>query len=54
VDDWLGQRVQRDEELADRLVEEADGDERLAERRFKQISHEREEYHSAHDQNQAG
>ena len=27
VDDWLGQRVDRDEELAERLLEETGGDE---------------------------
>jgi hypothetical protein len=34
VDDWLGQSVERDAELAEELVEEADGDVEDAERRF--------------------
>jgi hypothetical protein len=38
VDDWLGQQVNRDEEEIDRLLDEADGDEAEAERRFR--SHE--------------
>jgi hypothetical protein len=48
VDDWLGQRVGRDEELADRLVDEAGGDERQAERRFEQDSKEGDEYRRQH------
>lgn len=51
VDDWLGQRVQRDEELVDRLLEETDGDQAEAERRFDELSDEKDEYHEAHDQN---
>lgn len=50
VDDWLGQRVQRDEELAERLVEETDGDLAEAEHRFEQQSSERQEYEAAHIQ----
>jgi len=34
VENWHGQRVERDAELADRLVEEAGGDEEGAEARF--------------------
>lgn len=35
VDDWMGQRVQRDEERAERIAAET-GDEAEAERRFEQ------------------
>lgn len=38
VDDWMGQRVGRDEERAERLLEEAGGDEQEAARRFDQES----------------
>lgn len=34
VENWHGQRVDRDAELADELVEEAGGDEAAAEARF--------------------
>lgn len=34
VENWHGQRVERDAELADRLVEEAGGDEAQAEARY--------------------
>ncbi len=34
VENWHGQRVGRDTELAERLVEEAGGDEAAAEARF--------------------
>jgi hypothetical protein len=50
VDDWIGQRVQRDEALADELVEDADGDVAKAQSRFEQASDEGEEYRAAHDQ----
>jgi hypothetical protein len=40
VDDWLGQQVQRDDELVDELLEETDGDVDEAERRFPERSHE--------------
>lgn len=53
VDDWLGQRVQRDEELAERLVAESDGDLAEAERRFEQESDERQAYEAAHIQDDA-
>lgn len=52
VDDWLGQRVDRDEELADRLLDETDGDEEEAERRFDDES-EADEWHEVHTQDQA-
>jgi hypothetical protein len=40
VDDWLGQQVDKDAELADELVEETGGDLAEAERRFEERSHE--------------
>lgn len=49
VDDWLGQRVDRDEELAERLLEETGGDEEEAERRFDEES-EADEWHDVHVQ----
>jgi hypothetical protein len=50
VHDWLGQRVGRDAELADRLVHDTGGDEQQAERLFDEISEEREQYEESHDQ----
>jgi hypothetical protein len=50
VDDWLGQRVERDAELADRLVQDTGGDEGQAERLFDQISDEKESYEETHEQ----
>ena len=35
VDDWIGQSVQRDAELAERLVDEAGGDLAAAEERYE-------------------
>lgn len=54
VDDWLGQRVQRDERLADELVEETGGDLEEAERLFDRQSDERAEYEAAHEQGPSG
>lgn len=39
VDDWMGQQVNRDEELAEDLLEETGGDTEEAERRFAERSH---------------
>ena len=50
VDDWLGQRVARDEELADELVKESGGDLDEAAERFEQESDEGEEWHRQHEQ----
>jgi hypothetical protein len=50
VDDWLGQRVSRDEQLADRLVEQSGGDEQEAARRFAESSKEGDEYREQHQQ----
>ena len=38
VDDWIGQSVQRDAELAEKLVKEADGDLRKAEEEYERES----------------
>lgn len=45
VDDWLGQSVDRDAALADRLVAEEGGDLDAAERRFEEESTGEEEQH---------
>ena len=50
VDDWLGQRVQRDEARADRALDEAEGDAEEAEARFEEESREGDEYHAGHEQ----
>jgi hypothetical protein len=49
VDDWMGQRVDRDTERAERLLEETGGDEAEAERRFNQES-EAQDWHEQHKQ----
>ena len=49
VDDWMGQRVDRDTELAEQLLEETGGDEAEAERRFNEES-EAEDWHDKHKQ----
>ncbi len=38
VDGWMGQEVQKDEELVDRLVAEENGDVEAAEQRFDEES----------------
>lgn len=48
VDDWFGQNVARDQELADELVEEEGGDEAAAERRFEDEATGRETYEAGH------
>jgi hypothetical protein len=49
VDDWLGQSVERDREVADRLVEQSDGDLDEAERRFDaEAAGEREQHRRLH------
>ncbi|MFN0091486.1 MAG: hypothetical protein ACKVWR_14660 [Acidimicrobiales bacterium] len=50
VDDWFGQRVQRDDELIDELLDETGGDVTEAERRFRERSTEAEEHHAQHEQ----
>lgn len=49
VDDWMGQRVERDTERAERLLEESGGDEQEAARRFDAES-EAQEWHETHVQ----
>jgi hypothetical protein len=43
VDDWVGQRVDRDETRADDALAEAGGDERRAEELFEQRTERRED-----------
>ena len=38
VDNWMGQEVNKDAELADRLIEENNGDEAAAEQEFERRS----------------
>ena len=38
VEDWMGQEVNKDQELADKLVEESGGDLAAAEEKFEQQS----------------
>lgn len=51
VSDWMGQRVDRDTERAEKLLEETGGDEEEAARRFDQES-EAKEWDEAHVQDQ--
>jgi hypothetical protein len=48
VDDWFGQNVARDQELADELVDAEGGDEAAAEERFEQEATGRERYEAGH------
>jgi hypothetical protein len=48
VDDWFGQNVARDQDLADELVEEEGGDEAAAEKRFEQEAEGEEKYEAGH------
>jgi hypothetical protein len=50
VDDWLGQRVARDEARVEEALEQADGDEEDAELRFSATSREADECRSQHRQ----
>jgi len=50
VDDWLGQRVARDEARVGEALEQSDGDEEDAERRFDATSREGDEYRYQHTQ----
>jgi hypothetical protein len=47
VDDWFGQNVARDQEVADQVSEEA-GSEAEAEQRFEQEAHGEERYREGH------
>ena len=48
VDDWFGQNVARDQDLADRLVEDEAGDESAAEKRFAEESVGKQKYQAGH------
>ncbi len=48
VDDWFGQNVARDQDLADEIVEEEGGDTEAAERRFEQEAQGEEKYEQGH------
>jgi hypothetical protein len=48
VDDWFGQNVARDQELADELVAEEDGDLDAAETRFEEEAEGQETYEAGH------
>lgn len=48
VDDWFGQNVARDQELADRLVEEEGGDTDAAEERFEDEAQGEERFREGH------
>jgi hypothetical protein len=47
VDDWFGQNVARDQELADEIVEES-GSAEEAEQRFDQEAHGEDRYREGH------
>lgn len=48
VDDWFGQNVARDQELADELVAEEGGDEAAAEERFDDEAEGQDTYEAGH------
>lgn len=48
VDDWFGQNVARDQDLADRLVEEEGGDTDAAEERFEDEAQGEERFREGH------
>jgi hypothetical protein len=48
VDDWFGQNVARDQELADELVAEEDGDVDAAEDRFEEEAEGQDTYEAGH------
>ncbi|HJR25378.1 MAG TPA: hypothetical protein VJ804_07890 [Acidimicrobiales bacterium] len=48
VDDWFGQNVARDQDLADRLVEEEDGDVERAEERFEEEAEGEDKFRAGH------
>jgi hypothetical protein len=48
VDDWFGQNVARDQDLAEELVDEEEGDEASAERRFEEEAEGKEKYEAGH------
>ena len=48
VDDWFGQNVARDQDLADELVEEEGGDMEAAEQRFDDEAVGQEKFEAGH------
>ena len=48
VDDWFGQNVARDQDLADALVAEEGGDEAAAEQRFDREAEGKRKYDAGH------
>jgi hypothetical protein len=48
VDDWFGQNVARDQDLADELVEEEGGDMEAAEQRFDDEAEGQEKFEAGH------
>jgi hypothetical protein len=48
VDDWFGQNVARDQELADELVAEEAGDVEAAEDRFEEEAEGKAKYDAGH------
>ena len=48
VDDWFGQNVARDQELADELVAEEGGDLDAAEERFDEEAEGEDKYEAGH------
>lgn len=48
VDDWFGQNVARDQDLADELVAEEGGDTEAAEKRFEDEAQGKEKYDAGH------
>ncbi|MFL6206322.1 MAG: hypothetical protein ACJ739_13335 [Acidimicrobiales bacterium] len=48
VDDWFGQNVARDQDLADELVDDEGGDEAAAEKRFDQQAEGKAKYEAGH------
>jgi hypothetical protein len=49
VDDWFGQNVARDQDVADKAVDEAGGDIDEAEERFDKEAKGKERYEEGHD-----
>jgi hypothetical protein len=48
VDDWFGQNVARDQDLADEIVDQEDGDGAAAEERFEREAKGKERYEAGH------
>jgi hypothetical protein len=48
VDDWFGQNVARDQDVADRLVEEEGGDQEAAAERFEEEAEGEEKFREGH------